>query len=59
MAGVFEREKPLSPDWRFLSPERRHSMTNGEGRELAPQTMAAILSMWFADMGLLLMGRWL
>ncbi len=34
-------------------------MINGEGREMVSQTMAAILSLWFAAMGLILLGRWL
>jgi hypothetical protein len=34
-------------------------MINGEKREMAIQTMVAIFSLWFAAMGLLLMGRWL
>jgi hypothetical protein len=34
-------------------------MINGEGREMISQTIAAILSLWFAAMGVILMGRWL
>jgi hypothetical protein len=34
-------------------------MINGEGREMVMQTMVAILSLWFAGLGLLLIGRWL
>jgi hypothetical protein len=34
-------------------------MISGEGREMVSQTIAAILSLWFAGMGVVLMGRWL
>jgi hypothetical protein len=34
-------------------------MINGDGREMVLQAMSAILSLWFAAMGLILMGRWL
>jgi hypothetical protein len=44
---------------RFLSPKRRHPMIDSEGREMVIQTIVAILSLWFAAMGLTLMGRWL
>jgi hypothetical protein len=43
----------------FSSPERRHPMINGEGREMVLQAMMAILSLWFTAMGLRLIGRWL
>jgi hypothetical protein len=33
-------------------------MINGEGREMVSQTIVAILSLWFAAVGLTLMGRW-
>ena len=34
-------------------------MIDGGEREMVLQTMVAILSLWFAAMGLILMGRWL
>jgi hypothetical protein len=34
-------------------------MINGEGREMLLKTMVAILSLWFAAMSLILLGRWL
>jgi hypothetical protein len=59
MAGLW-RERSLYHllGW-FLSPERRRPMINREGREMVIQTMVAILSLWFAVMGLILLGRWL